>query len=91
MRERGNLVDRLKTIGRSTVLFEVAPGKWKKVIGPVALILTLPFGGKIKLGFDDVEICGANTIGSGKCDVEGGAGHYDLNGFDLDKAFLVDI
>lgn len=84
------MIDRLKTLGRSEVLVEVAPGKWKKVIGPIALLLTLPFRGKIKLGFGGPEIYGTNTIGNGRCDVEGTAGHYVLNGFDLDQAIFED-
>lgn len=88
--EKQGIIDRLKNLLRSAVMLEVTPGVWKKVIGPTELLNTLPYGGKIMLGFDCLEIFGANTIGSGRCDVSGGLGHYVLNGFNLDQATLKD-
>ncbi len=84
-------IDRLKTLGRSTVLIEISSGIWKKVIGPAELLSTLPFGGTIKLGLKIIDMNGTNMIFGGKSDITGKAGHYTLNDFDMTEAKLKDV
>ncbi len=86
--ERMSTIDRLKTLGRSTVLIEVSSGVWKKVIGPAKLLSTLPFGGTIKLGLTIIDMNGTSMIFGGKSDITGNAGYYTLNDFDISEAEL---